>query len=97
MKGSFIQITEDLMVSYSSSVKAPFILESGLEVSATLWKEMDGQLRGVPFPVRGLTVSFLITIFLFLLKLQNGFLPPLSGVATFAPLGLSSYETTLLR
>lgn len=74
-KGSFVRIT-DLTRSYSSSIKAPFILESGLEVSATLWNAMGGNLGGDGFLYVDLIVSFLSTIFLFLGKLQNGFLPP---------------------
>lgn len=93
-KGSFIQITEDLSVSYSSSIATPFISESGLEVSATLWNGIDGQTRWVE---HALIISFFSTSILFLVKLQNSFLPPLNGVATFALLDLPSYETALPR
>ena len=93
-KGSFIQITEDLSISYSYSIAAPFMSESGLEMSAPLWNGMDGQLRWVEY---AFIISFLGASILFLVKLQNGFLPPLNDVATFALLDLSSYKTTLPR
>lgn len=42
--GSIVQITKYIAVSHSSSIEAPFISKSSLEMSPALWNGMDGQL-----------------------------------------------------
>ena len=93
-KGSIVQITKYIAVSHSSSVEAPFISKSSLEMSPAVWNGMDGQL---PWIEHALLISFLVTSILFIVELQNGFLSPLNGVATFALLVLPSYNTILPR
>ena len=39
-----MQITKYIAVSHSSSIEAPFISKSSLEMSPALWNGMDGQL-----------------------------------------------------
>ena len=55
-KGSIVQITKDLAISYSSSFEAPFSSKSGLEVSAAIWNGMYGQLPRIE---HALLISFL--------------------------------------